>query len=98
MKNRICIIAVLFMLVCLSVPGQDSGRLSFTLTPGGTLPIGKSTHYFKLGGGVELSAGLDLASFSLLFFKADLGYTYLGIWCFSNFSGYRRRTQFQSKR
>ena len=79
MKNRICILVVLFMLVCLIIPGQDSDLLSFTLTPGGTLPIGESTSYFKLGGGAGLSAGLDLASFPLLFFKADLGYAYLPI-------------------
>jgi tetratricopeptide (TPR) repeat protein len=79
MKNRITILIVLFMLAGLVVPGQDSGRLSFTFTPGGTLPIGESTPYFKLGGGVGLSAGLDLASFPLFSFKADLGYSYLPI-------------------
>jgi len=79
MKNRITILIVLFMLVSLIIPGQDIGRLSFTLTPGGALPIGDSTSYFKLGGGAGLSAGLDFASFPLLFFKADLGYSYLPI-------------------
>jgi len=79
MKNRVTIPIILFMLVSLIIPGQDSGRLSFTLTPGGIFPIGESTPYFKIGGGAGLSAGLDLASFPLLFFKADLGYTYLPI-------------------
>ena len=79
MKNRITILIVLFTLVSLIASGQDIGRLSLTLTPGGALPIGDSTSYFKLGVGAGLSAGLDLASFPLLFFKADLGYSYLPI-------------------
>jgi tetratricopeptide (TPR) repeat protein len=79
MKNQRTILIVLFMLAGLIVPGQDSGLLSFTLTPGGTLPIGESTRYFKLGGGVGLATGLKFPSFPLLFFKADLGYTYLPI-------------------
>ncbi len=79
MKNRIAILIVLFMLVSLIASGQDIGLLSFTLTPGGAFPIGESSSCFKLGGGAGLSAGLELASFSLLFFKADLGYSYLPI-------------------
>ncbi|MBA7484183.1 MAG: tetratricopeptide repeat protein [Spirochaeta sp.] len=79
MNNQKAILISLFLLVSLIAPGQDIGVLSFTLTPGGALPVGDSTSYFNAGGGAGLSAGLDLASFPLLFFKADLGYNYLPI-------------------
>ncbi len=82
--NKVFILLLILSTVCFCAFAQSGSSppvniLSLTLTPGGAFPIGDSTSYFKLGGGAGLSAGLDLASFPLLFFKADLGYSYLPI-------------------
>ena len=79
MKSRISILIILLILVSLFVQSEDMGDLSFSLTPGGSLPLGESASDFKLGGGAGLSTSFSLSSLPLLSFKADLGYRYVPI-------------------
>ena len=79
MKNRISISIILLILVSLFIYSEDTGDLSFSITPGGNLPLGESATYFKLGGGAGLSTSFSLFSLPILSFKADLGYRYMPI-------------------
>ncbi len=79
MKNRISILIILLILLSLFAYSEDRGDLSFSITPGGNLPLGESASYFKPGGGAGLSTALSLSSLPLLSVKADLGYRYMPI-------------------
>ncbi|GAG05157.1 unnamed protein product, partial [marine sediment metagenome] len=82
-KKRVIIIAF-FVLVTFLLFGQEetgyqqSGTIfSLKLTPSFEIPIGTDRDIFNYGGGVDLSAVLQPAGQSLVYFSSDLSYSFI---------------------
>ncbi|MCK5674037.1 MAG: hypothetical protein KAH95_11715 [Spirochaetales bacterium] len=58
---------------------EELGDISFSITPGGMLPLGDSASYFTTGGGADLSVDFRLNALPLFFFRLDTAYSYIPI-------------------
>ncbi len=82
-KNRVILIAffvlVPFLLFSQEKTGYQQGGSSFSLklSPRFEIPIGGDKDIFNYGGGVDLSAVLQPAGQSLVYFSSDLSYSFI---------------------
>ncbi len=73
------LILIIFILNGVIVSGEETGRLSVSLSPSGVMPLGNSSESFGFGGGGGLSADLRLGTMPLFFFRLDSSYNYIPI-------------------
>jgi hypothetical protein len=64
---KVVFIFLIFNALC--IYGIEFGELSFSITPGGVIPLGESTSYFKIGGGAGLAADISINSPPICLYK-----------------------------
>jgi tetratricopeptide (TPR) repeat protein len=55
---------------------QGTSPLSFSVTPGVSIPVGADASFFTMGAGVDISGEYAFPFLPFLFARGDLGYTY----------------------
>jgi len=77
-KCKVIIFLAVFFSATLCIYPSDKNRvpLTFGLTPGGLIPLGKSADLYKLGFGLELSGEYSIPGKPQFFLSGNLGYSH----------------------
>ena len=54
--------------------GIELGEFSLSITPGGVVPLGDSTSYFKMGGGAGIAGDFSIIPMPLIFVRTEAEY------------------------